>query len=439
MPMPMTGLLGGLQKSLPWRLYLALTIGLLTSLLLIVDLRTTLRLDDPADYAAELLQLKAGRTEELASALEAVSFQFLSNSLLNGTLTSYAADRELYDISRWNTVFSDHLEGVTGTVPELEDAVFFDLNAPSRIPLTMSDSLTRETWIPVKESVLEKAAAAEGRPVWSMLPQTKIPLAEGQRHSSPLLCARLIKRIPDGFRLGVLVLLVDPDRLARTVGGFSQDEGIAVSKKTDYSLLLDKEGRILASVDPAFSLKSASEAIPDFSFRLQDRLPPEAPGRYRNSSFWVVYNPVPGKDWTILSILPISATPLPNFARIVLFVILGFSSWISVTHIRALNKNKAETKKKEFTLPPWWPALSPKEALVLLFLLTGKGNKEIASILGIREQTVKNYLHSAYGRIGAQDRVSAIVMLRDAGMDLETIRLHAEANPDFSVDSRLFS
>ncbi len=438
MPMPMKGLFEGLRKSLPWRLYIALTFGILTSLLLILDLRTTLRLDDPANYAAELLELKAGRTEELASALEAVSYQFLSNSLLNGTLASYAADKELYDISRWNIIFSDHLEGVTGTVPELEDAVFFDLNSPGRIPLTMSDSLTRETWIPVKESILKDAIAAEGRSVWGMVPQAKTSSEELQRHSSPLLCARLIKRIPDGFRLGVLVLLVDPDRLARTVSGFSQDEGIAVSKKTDYSLLLDKEGRILASVDPMFSLKTASEAIPDFSFRLQDRLPPEAPGRYRNSSFWVVYNPVPGKDWTILSILPISANPLPSFAKVLLFVILGFSSWIVAAHMRAANK-KTSGLKQEFNLPPWWSNLSPKEALVLLFLLTGKGNKEIASILGIREQTVKNYLHSAYGRIGAQDRVSAIVILRDAGMDLETIRLHAEVNPNFSVDSRLFS
>lgn len=94
---------------------------------------------------------------------------------------------------------------------------------------------------------------------------------------------------------------------------------------------------------------------------------------------------------------------------------------------------------KEFRLPSWWPDLSPKEASVLLFLLTGKGNKEIASMMGIREQTVKNYLHSAYGRIGAQDRVSAIVILRDAGMDLESIRLYAQSHDDFPIDPRLFA
>ena len=132
--MPKTGSVEGVRKPLPWRSYLALAAGILASLMLLLDLRITLRLDDPANYAAELLELKAGRTEELASALEAVSYQFLSNSLLNETLASYTSDKELYDISRWNAVFSDHLEGVTGTVPEIEDAVFVDLNALGRIP-----------------------------------------------------------------------------------------------------------------------------------------------------------------------------------------------------------------------------------------------------------------------------------------------------------------
>jgi len=118
-------------------------------------------------------------------------------------------------------------------------------------------------------------------------------------------------------------------------------------------------------------------------------------------------------------------------------VILGFSSWIVAAHMRAANK-KTSGLKQEFNLPPWWSNLSPKEALVLLFLLTGKGNKEIASILGIREQTVKNYLHSAYGRIGAQDRVSAIVILRDAGFDLDSLRHYAQNHPDFPADPLLF-
>lgn len=427
------------KKPALWRLWLSLTVGFLAILLLLLDLRTSIRLDDPADYAAGILELRAGRTEELASALEAVSYQFISNQLLNDTLVSYVSDSELYDISRWNTVFSGHLEGLAGTVPELEDAVFFDTGSPGRIPMTMSDSLTRQVWIPVRDTIAERAIRADGGPVWGVLPRPEQqPAPDREAGSAPLLCARLIKHNRDGTRLGVLVLLIDPDRLARTVSGFSQDEGIAVSKKTDYSLLLDGEGRVLASVDPSFTLKAASEVIPGFEAQLEDRLPSKGPGRYRTSSYWVVYNPVPDREWTLLSILPISAKPFPLIVQVLLLGILGFSTWSIQAHLRT-KKREPEVASREFSLPPWWSDLTPKEATVLLFLLTGKGNKEIASIMGLREQTVKNYLHSAYGRIGAQDRVSAIVILRDAGIDLESIRLHAQSHTDFPVDPRLFA
>ncbi|HEY9054928.1 MAG TPA: helix-turn-helix transcriptional regulator [Rectinemataceae bacterium] len=416
----------------------SLAAGLFALVLLIVDIGVLVRLDDPADYAASLLELRAGRTEELASALEAVSYQFLSNQLLNDTMASYAADSELYDVSRWNSLFSNHLEGIAKTVPELEDAVFFDFDDTGRIPLTMSDSLTRRIWKPVREIVFDSAVSAEGRPVWDILPP---PAGEWNREevrdSTHILCARLIKRNSDGLRLGVLVLLVDPDRFARTVSGFSQDEGIAVSKKTDYSLLLDGTGRILASVDPALALMSAREAVPGFEKRMEGRLPMPEPGRYMSSSFWVVYNPVQNRDWTLLSILPIGRKPFGPGLRLILVVALAFCFLVVYRFARSSSEKKTPAAK-ELVLPTWWDALSPKEASVLLFLLTGKGNKEIASLMGLREQTVKNYLHAAYGRIGAQDRVSAIVILRDAGFDLDSLRRYAHDHPDFPVDPRIF-
>ncbi len=420
------------------RIGVSLAVGILALSLLIADLGVLVRMDDPADYAAGILELRARRTEELASALEAVSYQFLSNQLLNDTLASYAADSELYDISRWNALFSDHLEGIAETVPELEDSVFFDVDDPGRIPLTMSDSLTRQVWIPVRTIVFERAVAAEGRPVWDILPPTGSESdRESVRASTHILCARLIKRNSDGLRLGILVLLIDPDRFARTVSGFSQDEGIEVSKKTDYSLLLDGSGRILASVDPSLALMPAREAVPGFDENLEGRLPPSAPERYADSSYWVVYNPVPDKDWILLSILPIGTQPLGPFFRILLLVAFAASSYFLYRFARAASRKKSQAAR-ELVLPAWWDRLSPKEALALLFLLTGKGNKEIASLMGVREQTVKNYLHSAYGRIGAQDRVSAIVILRDAGFDLDSLRHYAQNHPDFPADPLLF-
>lgn len=51
--------------------------------------------------------------------------------------------------------------------------------------------------------------------------------------------------------------------------------------------------------------------------------------------------------------------------------------------------------------------LSEREREILSLLAIGKSNKEIASELGLREQTVKNYLHNIYKKLGVQDRVSA--------------------------------
>jgi DNA-binding NarL/FixJ family response regulator len=93
----------------------------------------------------------------------------------------------------------------------------------------------------------------------------------------------------------------------------------------------------------------------------------------------------------------------------------------------------------DLVLPSWFTDLSPKEQTVLLFLLTGKSNKEIAYVLELREQTVKNYLHAIYQRIGAQDRFSALLLLQDGGINLETLRRYMEKHPDFVVESRLFS
>ena len=251
---------GVIAKDSPrrWRLLGGILLAVASISLLAVDVRTSLKERDPAEYAAGILRMRARRTAELADAIEAISYQFLSNQLLNDTLDSYASDSERYDVSRWNRVFSEHMEGLAETVPELEDAVFFDATGEPRIPLTMSDSLTRSLWVPVRDIVWAKALAAEGRPVWGIINEAA---NETKRHDSlrsTLLCARLITRSSDRGSLGVLILLIDPDRLARTVSGYSQDEGIAVSRKTDYSLLLDLEGRILATVDPSLAAGPAA-------------------------------------------------------------------------------------------------------------------------------------------------------------------------------------
>jgi len=439
------------------KLWVGILLAAATIAVLVADIRISIKQRDPVEYAAGILKMRARRTAELADAIEAVSYQFLSNQLLNETLDSYISDNERYDVSKWNKIFSEHMEGLAETVPELMDAVFFDAAGGSRIPLTMSDSLTRSLWIPVRDTIAEKTLAADGQPVWGSLPGGDVDSGRRAGGTPPtLLCARLIKRRSDLKRLGILILLIDPDRLARTVSGFSQDEGIAVSRKTDYSLLLDEEGTIIASVDPGFAAKPAADAIPGYDEHFGGKLPLGDSGSYRSrakvneegreASFWVVYAPVPEKAWVLLSILPISVDAFPILIKILL--VLGFagSAWLIYatlgqgrSGIPGAEHDPSQGSPPLAELPGWYSSLTPKEQTVLLFLLTGKSNKEIASILDIREQTVKNYLHAIYQRIGAQDRTSAIILMQNAGLTMDSLRRYSRTHPEFEADTRLFA
>jgi len=53
--------------------------------------------------------------------------------------------------------------------------------------------------------------------------------------------------------------------------------------------------------------------------------------------------------------------------------------------------------------------LSRRETQVLQYIVEGKTNKEIASILSIAEQTVKTHVYNIYHKIGVQRRTQAAV------------------------------
>jgi len=439
-----------------WILTAGIFLALASMLLFVVDVRNSQRQRNSMEYAADILQMRARRTAELAEAIETISYQFLTNQILNDTLSSYITDSEDYDVSRWNVIFSEYIEGLAETVPELRDAVFFDATGKNRIPLTMSDSLTRSLWIPVRAAIMGKALIADGRTTWGILSGGgEFDEQSDGPTPSILLCARLIKRRSDHKALGVLILLIDPDRLARTVSGYSQDEGIAVSQKTDYSVLMEGQGTILASVDPAFAMKPVAEAIPGYKEHFSGKTPIAEAGSYKyravmgesgkTASYGVVYCPIPDREWTLISILPLSSNVLSILGKIALGMGFLGAIWLIYSTLRNLAADKtvaveaSALRSKQLTeLPPWYSALTPKEQTILLFLLTGKSNKEIAYLLDIREQTVKNHLHAIYQQIGAKDRFSALILMQEAGLTLESLRLYTESHPEFCADSRLF-
>lgn len=62
------------------------------------------------------------------------------------------------------------------------------------------------------------------------------------------------------------------------------------------------------------------------------------------------------------------------------------------------------------------PALAPREIDVLTFVAQGASNAEISIMLGLKESTVKSYLHSAMTKLEVSTRHAAVVAARRAGL-----------------------
>jgi len=63
--------------------------------------------------------------------------------------------------------------------------------------------------------------------------------------------------------------------------------------------------------------------------------------------------------------------------------------------------------------------LSPRETDVLRLIAAGNANKEIATQLGLTEQTVKSHVKNILGKLGANDRTHAVTIALKRGiMDL---------------------
>jgi len=65
---------------------------------------------------------------------------------------------------------------------------------------------------------------------------------------------------------------------------------------------------------------------------------------------------------------------------------------------------------------PTSPALTPRERAVLEQLARGLGNKQIASVLGITERTVKFHVSSVFTKLGASNRTEAVTRAAQAGL-----------------------
>lgn len=67
-------------------------------------------------------------------------------------------------------------------------------------------------------------------------------------------------------------------------------------------------------------------------------------------------------------------------------------------------------------------ALSEREIHVLNWIKDGKSNRQIAEILDLSEKTVEGYISSIQNKLGASNRVSAVVIgLKQGLIDLSLV------------------
>lgn len=80
---------------------------------------------------------------------------------------------------------------------------------------------------------------------------------------------------------------------------------------------------------------------------------------------------------------------------------LEFESWLA---------RQLDSVRRSYSEPgsPFHP-LSDREMEVLELVVDGKSNKEIAALLGISHQTVKNHITSILRKFGVEDRTQAVV------------------------------
>jgi len=83
------------------------------------------------------------------------------------------------------------------------------------------------------------------------------------------------------------------------------------------------------------------------------------------------------------------------------FVQSDFKHWL---------ETQIESARRPYSEPgsPFHP-LSDREMEVLVYVVRGMSNKEIATVLGISHQTVKNHVTSILRKFGVEDRTQAVV------------------------------
>jgi len=69
-------------------------------------------------------------------------------------------------------------------------------------------------------------------------------------------------------------------------------------------------------------------------------------------------------------------------------------------------------------VPQWYRELTPREKDILVLVMKGFSNEEIAQKIFLGQQTVKNYLSTIYSKLGVENRFQAMRLAMEFKIDL---------------------
>jgi DNA-binding NarL/FixJ family response regulator len=98
--------------------------------------------------------------------------------------------------------------------------------------------------------------------------------------------------------------------------------------------------------------------------------------------------------------------PIEDLVAQIKSICTGKVAAISPSILERLAQNIGDEGKDE--LPPWFDELSRTERRILRLLVEGMDNAEIAAAVFLADQTVRNYIHNIYEKLGAENRAQAI-------------------------------
>jgi DNA-binding NarL/FixJ family response regulator len=83
-----------------------------------------------------------------------------------------------------------------------------------------------------------------------------------------------------------------------------------------------------------------------------------------------------------------------------------------VSHLTRVALEESRPDDRQFILE----SLTERELQILRLMVSGIGNRDIATALGLREGTVKNHVSSIFSKLGVQDRTKAVLRAIAAGI-----------------------